>query len=57
MVEYQFGNAKVRVHGSPDPEMLRGATTKFLKQAEAQRKKVRNEARKEAHTGTAEGAG
>ena len=45
MVEYQIGNAKVRVHGSPDPDRLREATLKFLKQAEIHRKKVRNETR------------
>lgn len=49
MVEYQINNAKVRIHGSPDPDRLREATLKFLKQVESQRKKVRNEARKEAY--------
>ena len=52
MVEYQIGNAKVRIHGSPDPDRLREATLKFLKQAEIQRRKVQNEARKETNKGT-----
>lgn len=52
MVEYQIGNAIVRVHGSPDPDKLKEATARFLKQVEIQRKKVRNEARKKTHTGT-----
>lgn len=40
MTEYQFKNAKVRVHGTPDPDNLKAATQKFLKQAEAQKKKA-----------------
>lgn len=39
MTEYKFGNATVRVHGSPDPDNLKAATLKFLKQAANQRKK------------------
>ena len=52
MVEYQIGNAKVRIHGSPDPDKLKEATARFLKQVVIQRKKVRYEARKKTHTGT-----
>lgn len=39
MTEYKVGNATVRIHGSPDMENLKAATTKFLKQVEIQRKK------------------
>lgn len=53
-MEYIIGKAKVRVHGSPDPDKLREATTRFLKQVETKRKKVRNEARTEANRPTAE---
>ena len=37
MAEYIIGKAKVRIHGTPDPDKLREATLKFLKQAERQR--------------------
>ena len=50
MTEYTIGKAKVRVHGSPDPDRLREETLKFLKAAERQRKKVRNEARTKANS-------
>ena len=49
MTEYKIGNATVRVHGTPDPDNLKAATLKFLKQVEQQRKKARNEARKEPY--------
>lgn len=39
MQEYRIGCAIVRIHGNPDPDRLKAATTKFLKQAEAQKKK------------------
>lgn len=39
MTEYIIGKAKVRVHGSPDPDRLKEATEKFLKKAEIQRKR------------------
>lgn len=54
MTEYIIGKAKVRIHGTPDPDRLKDATLKFLKQAEIQRKKVRNEARKETNKATEE---
>lgn len=38
MTEYTIGKAKVRVHGTPDPEVLRAATETFLKKAEKQRR-------------------
>lgn len=37
--EYRTDKATVRIHGSPDPDKLRDATIRFLKKAEAQRKK------------------
>ena len=43
MTEYIIGKAKVRVHGSPDPDNLKAATLKFLKKAEAHRKKLKKE--------------
>lgn len=50
MTEYKFNNAKVRVHGTPDPDNLKTATQRFLKEAEQQkRKKVTNE-RQKAHS-------
>lgn len=52
MKEYKHGNATIRVHGEYDLEKVKAATVSFLKKAEQQRKKVRNEARKETHTGT-----
>lgn len=39
MQEYRIGNATVRIHGNCDPERLKAATARFLKQAEAQRRK------------------
>lgn len=47
MKEYKHGNATIRVHGEYDLEKVKAATVAFLKKAEEQRKKVRNEARKE----------
>ena len=52
MKEYKHGNATIRVHGEYDLEKVKAATVTFLKKAEEQRKKVRNEARKETHTAT-----
>lgn len=52
MKEYKHGNATIRVHGEYDLEKVKAATVAFLKKAEEQRKKVRNEARKETHTAT-----
>jgi hypothetical protein len=49
VTEYQIGKATVRIHGNCDPDNLKAATLKFLKQVEQQRKKARNEARKEPH--------
>lgn len=49
MTEYKFGSAKIRVHGSPDPDRIREASMKFLKAAEQQRRKARNEAIKKAN--------
>lgn len=52
--EYIIGKATVRIHGNCDPDGLKAATLKFLKKAEAQRKKEvkKIEARKKAHQGT-----
>ena len=50
MTEYQFKNAKVRVHGTPDPDNLKTATQKFLKQVMIQRKKVGKSDRQKAHS-------
>lgn len=33
MQEYKIGCAVVRVHGTPDPERVKEASVKFLKQA------------------------
>ena len=41
MQEYRIGKAIVRIHGNCDPERLKAATARFLKRAEAQRKKRR----------------
>ena len=49
MTEYKFGKATVRIHGNPDRERIEAATLKFLKAAEQQRRKARNEAIKKAH--------
>ena len=46
--------ATVRIHGSTDQNKLKEATLRFLKRAEQERRKVRNEARTEANKGTAE---
>ena len=56
MTEYIIKNATVRIHGNCDPDRLKAATLKFLKKAEAQRKKEvkKIEARKETHKGTEE---
>lgn len=54
MVQYRIGSATVRIHGNPDREQIEAATLLFLKAAQQQKRKVRNEARKKAHTGTAE---
>lgn len=40
MEEYRFGNATVRIHGEYEINKLKSATEKFLKKAEAQRKRV-----------------
>lgn len=39
MTEYRIGRAIVRIHGTPDSNKLKEATTRFLKQVEAQRKR------------------
>jgi hypothetical protein len=39
VTEYKVGKATVRIHGNPDPEKVKVATVKFLKQAEKQRKR------------------
>ena len=39
MTEYRVGNATVRLHGTPDTERVKQATTSFLKRIEAKRKK------------------
>ena len=31
MKEYKLNNATVRIHGTPDPEKLKGATETYLK--------------------------
>lgn len=49
MEQFKIGSATVRIHGNPDRERIEAATLKFLKAAEQQRRKVRNEARKEAN--------
>lgn len=48
---YKHGKATVRIHGQCDPDNLKAATTRFLKQAEAQRKrkKVHCEATEETN--------
>lgn len=46
MRECEFGKATVRIHGIPNRERLEAATLKFLKAAEIQKRKVRNEERK-----------
>lgn len=50
MTEYIIGKAKVRIHGSPNSDNIKEATLKFLKKAEAQRKKVQREAREKTHS-------
>ena len=52
MEQYRIGNATVRIHGIPDRERIEAATLDFLKAAEQQRRKVRNEGIKKAYTGT-----
>ena len=54
MEQFKIGRATIRIHGIPDRERLEAATLKFLKAAEKQKRKVRNEAREKAHTGTAQ---
>lgn len=49
MFECKVGKATVRIHGNPDRERIEAATLKFLKAAEQQRRKARNEAIKKAH--------
>lgn len=39
MTEYRIGNATVRLHGTPDADKVKTATTEFLKRIEAKRKK------------------
>lgn len=46
MSEYRIGSAIVRVHGNPDPERLKTAAERFMKQAIAARKKALKEGRK-----------
>ena len=50
MEQCKIGRATIRIHGNADRERLEAATLKFLKAAEKQRRKVRNEARQEANT-------
>lgn len=52
--DFKIGNATVRIHGNPDRERIEAATLIFLKAAQQQRKKVRNEARQKTYTGTAQ---
>lgn len=40
VTEFKIGKATVRIHGKPDPETVKAATVKFLKQAEVQRRKA-----------------
>lgn len=48
MTEYKIGSATVRIHGTPNRERIESATVKFLKKAEAQKRKrvQKNEADK-----------
>lgn len=41
MEEFRVGKATVRIHGKPDQEKIRAATEKFLKKAEAAKKKAK----------------
>ena len=41
MEEFKIGNATVRIHGKPDQEKIRTATTIFLKKTEAAKKKAK----------------
>ena len=45
---YKFKNCTVRIHGTPNRERIESATVKFLKKAEAQKRKrvQKNEAEK-----------
>lgn len=36
---YKVGNATVRIHGSPDLEKVKAATTTYLKKAETMKKR------------------
>ena len=46
MEQFKIGSATVRIHGNPDREQLEAATLQFLKAAEIQKRKSRNEKRK-----------
>lgn len=41
MTEFKIKKATVRIHGKPDQEKIRAATEKFLKKAEAAKKKTK----------------
>lgn len=43
MTEYKINNATVRIHGTVNQDVLKAATTKFLKQREIQKKKQSKE--------------
>lgn len=55
MEEYKIpckiGSATVRVHGTADPDRLRAATEKFLKKAQAQKKRAASANKELSHAG------
>lgn len=49
MTEYEFKNAKVRLHGTADEEKLKAATMLFLKKS-IERKRENEKKNKESNT-------
>lgn len=43
MKEYQIGRATVRIHGEADTEKIKQAFTTFMKKAEKQKRRKKNE--------------
>jgi hypothetical protein len=41
MTEFKIGKAIVRIHGKPDQERIKAATTIFLKKVEAAKRKAK----------------
>ena len=50
MPEFKIGNAKVRVHGTPNQDRVKAATEKFMKKVERIRKnEAKNTGRQMVH--------